>query len=372
MKLNYWLASAVAAILALTLALSLWPEAEEEVEAPVRGLRTVTVVERKAEVSRRFPGVLQPAELTALSFDIPGRLEALDLAVGMSVKADQVIAELDDSALLIQISAAEAAVEQARAAAENTAQDLVRQEQLLERGIVTRAAVDTLRTQAVSNEQAYLQAVASLESARNSLDDTVLYAPHDGTIGSVDATGFASIAAGSPIATLYRSDRFEIRFTASFDISSQLVVGSPVEVRLADRPDQVLPGVVTEIGTWAETVSSFPLVVTLTDTGPDVLAGMAAEVTVNLRVAPMPGLLIPVTALDADLGGEPREDNAPFTGFVFLYDADSSTVRRREVRIGGVRDNRILVLDGLSPGDRVATAGVSFLFEGMAVRLLDD
>ena len=44
---------------------------------------------------------------------------------------------------------------------------------------------------------------------------------------------------------------------------------------------------------------------------------------------------------------------------------------RWEVSIGGVRENAILVVDGLSIGERVASAGVSFLSDGMRVNLLD-
>jgi len=64
---------------------------------------------------------------------------------------------------------------------------------------------------------------------------------------------------------------------------------------------------------------------------------------------------------------------APRAGaHVFVYDAETSTVLRRQVRLGGVRGDQMLVIDGLEAGDRVASAGVSFLFEGMEVTLLED
>jgi multidrug efflux pump subunit AcrA (membrane-fusion protein) len=55
---------------------------------------------------------------------------------------------------------------------------------------------------------------------------------------------------------------------------------------------------------------------------------------------------------------------------VFVYDRESSTVSKRSIQTGGVRDNDIAVLDGLEDGEIIATAGVSFLRDGQEVTLL--
>ena len=57
---------------------------------------------------------------------------------------------------------------------------------------------------------------------------------------------------------------------------------------------------------------------------------------------------------------------------VFVYDSESSTVKKRPVRAGGVGDNELAVLEGLAEGDIIATAGVPFLRDGQPVTLLDD
>ena len=40
------------------------------------------------------------------------------------------------------------------------------------------------------------------------------------------------------------------------------------------------------------------------------------------------------------------------------------------VTLGGIRDNQLVVTEGLSVGDLVASAGVSYLTEGQKVKLL--
>ena len=57
---------------------------------------------------------------------------------------------------------------------------------------------------------------------------------------------------------------------------------------------------------------------------------------------------------------------------VFVFDPGTSTLEKRAVRTGGVRDNDVAVLEGLNEGDIIATAGVPFLRDGQEVRLLDE
>ena len=57
-------------------------------------------------------------------------------------------------------------------------------------------------------------------------------------------------------------------------------------------------------------------------------------------------------------------------GFAFVYQPDTSTVKQTPVRWRGVKDNMIVILEGVSPGDILAVAGVSFLSDGMKVKLM--
>ena len=90
---------------------------------------------------------------------------------------------------------------------------------------------------------------------------------------------------------------------------------------------------------------------------------MTAEATFDLQAAdvadgyPIPGQAVEPTT----------EANR---GFVFVYQPDTSTVKRTPVQWRGVRNNMIVVSEGVSPGDIVAVAGVSFLSDGMKVKLM--
>ncbi|TMM51319.1 efflux RND transporter periplasmic adaptor subunit [Sulfitobacter sabulilitoris] len=346
---------------------------EEAAQEPViRGLKVHEVAEAERSQTRRFPGVLEPSNLTVLSFEIGGRLAEFDLDVGQRLTEGEVVARLDPETLRLQAETAAAAVVQAQASARNAADTLKRQQELLDRGTTTRVAVDDAQSKADSAAAALVQAQKSLESAEENLEKADLRAPFAGIVNSVDATAFATLGAGAPIATMYSPDAFEVSFSVSFDAASELVVGKEASIRLADRPDVTLPAVVSEIGSRADTVSSFPIVLRLKDTHPLLKAGMAVETAIEFPLPVREGYPLPISALIKDgLSGSPGDAQSPAQAGVYVYDADTSTVRRETVTVGGIRENMVVVIDGLAPGDLVASAGVSFLKEGQEVKLLD-
>jgi RND family efflux transporter MFP subunit len=363
-------------LLAATMLLAgCWSEDEDTdaAEPIVRGLKTVLVAENERSVLRRFPSVLQPSELTTVGFETGGRLTAIDLRVGQVVTKGETLAQLDRKAVEIQIASSRAAVVQSRVAAENSADNLARQEALLKKGTVTRVAVDNARTDATSAAQAMVQAERALDSAQKSADDTTLVAPFDGVISAVDAQSFATVAAGTPIATLYRADGFEVSFTVNYDTINRMAVGKLATLRLADAPDRALRGVVTELGASADTVSSFPVVISVIDPPQDIKSGMAVEVNLEFELPIETGYKIPISAavIEGTISGA-RSPTEPSPIQMFVYDPATKTVNKRQVFIAGVRENSVLVIKGLEAGERVASAGVSFLTDGQSVVLLKD
>jgi multidrug efflux pump subunit AcrA (membrane-fusion protein) len=91
---------------------------------------------------RRFPSILQPADVSLLSFEISGQLRAINLQVGQKVQLGDVLAEIDPRSLQSQVDQASAGVQQVEAQVENAEGDFQRKQELLKRGVTTQAAFD--------------------------------------------------------------------------------------------------------------------------------------------------------------------------------------------------------------------------------------
>jgi multidrug efflux pump subunit AcrA (membrane-fusion protein) len=74
------------------------------------------------------------------------------------------------------------------------------------------------------------------------------------------------------------------------------------------------------------------------------------------------GYLVPIQALLLT----PEANQA----YAFVYAPRTSTVKKTPVRAVGTEQKKAIVTEGLSAGDIIAVAGVSFLADGMEVKLL--
>jgi RND family efflux transporter MFP subunit len=339
---------------------------QEAAEQPARGLRAYKVAATAESRIRRFPSVLQPADVSSLSFEIGGQLKAVTLTVGQKVQLGDMLAEIDPRSLQTQVQQADAGVQQAQAQLDNAEADFQRKDELLKKGVATQAAFDQSRAALLTSRAQLDQARRQLELTNHNLDRSMLLAPFSGTIARVEVKSFAQVTAGQPIVTLYSDDRFEISFLVPSPTFQSLAVGQAVEVKVADLPDRSLKGEVKELGSKAEQVSAFPVVIRLDNSIPGLNAGMSVEVSIEEPlIGGQSGFLVPLSALAPEGGKELQS-----TGTVFLYDSGSSTVQKRTITLGGVRDNRLVVTEGIAAGDIVASAGVSYLIDGQKVKLL--
>jgi RND family efflux transporter MFP subunit len=339
---------------------------QEAAEQPVRGLRAFKVAEETESRVRRFPSVLQPADVSVLSFEIAGQLKAVSLEVGQKVQLGYLLAEIDPRSLQNQVEQAGAGVQQAQAQLDNAEADFQRKQELLKRGVATQAIFDQSRAALLTARAQLDQARRQLELANHNVDRSKLLAPFAGTIARVDVKSFAQVGAGQPIVTLFSDDRFEMSFLVPSSTFQNLTVGHLVDVKVADMPALSLKGEIKELGSRAEQVSAFPVVVRLENSVSGLNAGMSVEVTIEEPlIGGGRGFLVPLSVLAPEGGKELQGTIA-----VFLYDTASSTVKKRKINVGGVRDNHLVVIEGLNVGDILASAGVSYLVDGQKVRLL--
>jgi RND family efflux transporter MFP subunit len=341
-------------------------EKERADEQLIRGLRAYKVSARAESRVRRFPSILQPADVSVLSFEIAGQLKAVNLQAGQKVQFGDVLAEIDPRSLQTQVEQASAGVQQAEAQADNAETDFQRKQELLKKGVTPQAAFDQSKTNFLTAQAQRDQARRQFELANHNLDRSKLLAPFPGTIARVEVKSFAQVTAGQPILTLYSDDRFEMSFLVPAATFQSLSIGQEVSIKVADLPDLSLKGDIKELGSKAEQVSAFPVVVRLENNVQGLNAGLSVEVVIEEPlISGGNGFLLPLTVLSPEGSKDLRG-----VATVFLYDEASSTVKKRQITVDAVRDNFLVVTGGVGVGDVVASAGVSYLVDGQKVKLL--
>lgn len=295
----------------------------------------------------------------AISSKATGRLEWLGVAEGSRVKAGDVIARIDARDVTAQAESAEANVVAARAAlvqaqAEETdaVAQLKRNQDLLSKGFVSAASVDTAKARAdravaaVANARANISAAeATARNARVAVDYTVIRAPFDGVILSKSAnvgdlvTPFSN-ATDSKGAVVSMADMSTLEVEADVSESSlaKVKVGQPAEIVLDALPDSRFRGRISRmVPTIDRAKATVMTKVKFDEIDPRILPEMSAK----------------VSFLSQDVTPEQQKP-------LLAVAADAIVQRDGRSVVFVVRDNRAVavpVTPGIKVGDVTSIAG---------------
>lgn len=318
---------------------------------------TVASVENRAITPALFGiGTVQARYTTLVGPTVAGRLKRLDVHVGDSVRAGQVLGEMDPVDLDARIRSQEAAVRstQAQLRQAQTQRDFARTQatryaQLFAARGTTEELLAT-RQQDLQAAEAGLQAahdaversradLAALQAQRGNLK---LVAPTAGLVGARDADPGSTVVAGAPVVELIAPDSLWIDTRFDQITATGLAAGLPARIVLRSRSNQTLAGRVLRVDPVADAVTEETLAKIVFDRLPQPLPpiGELAEVTVALPALP-PRPTVPNASLR-------RVD-----GRLGVWRIESGKPRFVEVKVlASDLDGRVQV-DGLAAGDRV-------------------
>ncbi|HRC26626.1 MAG TPA: efflux RND transporter periplasmic adaptor subunit, partial [Alphaproteobacteria bacterium] len=213
------------------------------------------------------------------------------------------------------------------------------------------------------------EARASMASTQARIEQKMVRAPFDGTLGIRQVNLGQYLNPGQPIVTLTDTAELFVNFTLPERDHGLVAVGQSVRVAVDAWPDKVFEAKInaTELQVGTET-RTLKVQARFDNAENLLLPGMYARTTVVLPSAP-PAIILPETAVDFTIYGD--------SVFVVAEDpkekddkgAPLLKVDRVYVKTGSRFDGRVAVLEGLKPGDRVVTSGQIKLNPGAVVTL---
>ncbi len=335
-------------------------ERPETGENLLRTVRHVTVAADPGVRIRSFSGVSRAADRANLSFRVAGTVQRLDVAVGNRIRKGEVIAVLDPSGFRLQLQRAEADRLRAQAEWRHADASYGRVRKLYANRNASRTELDAARSAAESAAALADAADRAVGLAELDLSHATLRSVRDCTVAEVRAEAGENVSPGQPVVEVNCGDLLEVVITVPETVVADMVPGLAGEVVFDALPGRVYPGTVSEVGVVA-TGAAFPVVLRL-DGSDEARPGLAARVNFSFDLEGETTVL-PATSVAEDERGR----------FVFIViDSDSAgegLIRRRPVEVGALTSRGLEVVSGLSPGDRVVTAGVSVVRDGMKVRI---
>ncbi len=342
---------------------------EEQIQSEpvVRPVRTLTVFSKGSSRIRTFSGTSRAGLESKLSFKVGGTVQKLPAKVGDKVKKGAMIAQLDAQDYDVQVQASEAQLSQAKAQLRNAEANYNRIMQLYENNNAALTSLDSARTAAESAKAQVHLVSKQLQGARLKVSYTRLAAPVSGTIALVNAEVNENIPAGHTVVVLTSGKNPEVEIAIPEVFISLIETGMQVDVTFDSIPGQVFKAVITEVGVSVSSRSStYPVFVRLFKTSEAIRPGMATEVSIHFKSPEDQKdiFLVPLAAVGKDQKGR----------FVFIAKSSKeqngyATATRTAITIGDLTENGIKIMEGLSDGDHVITAGVSKIYNSQKVKL---
>lgn len=352
-------AGAVAAVVVGALAALLAGCGEKpEPQPAVRPVRLMQLAPATGQTSYEYSGEVRPRIESRLGFRVSGKIAARLVDVGATVRRGQPLARLDPTDLSLAEAGSRAQFESARTDRDLAAADLKRYDDLFAKGFISAAEQHRRRATYEAAEARVKQAEAALRTQANQTGYGVLHADADGVVTAIDAEVGQVVSPGQSVIRVAQTAEKEVAIGVPEDQVDKLRGIPDVTVRTWAAPDRVMPGRVREISPAADPVTrTYAARITVPNPPADLKIGMTAVVTF-VRNGATPALRVPLTALLQDQGRNQ----------VWVYDAQSGSVRPVPVTLGEPLGNDIVVTQGLSPGQTIVTAGVHLLKPGQKVR----
>ena len=202
------------------------------------------------------------------------------------------------------------------------------------------------------------QAEAAVAMAQFQLDNSILRAPFDGIVSEVFATTGSVASPQSPAITLI-SENLEVQVQIPESQYVDVFSGQPAAIKVTAYPGQDFPSLVKTVAPAANAGSrTFPATIIPLDDDKQLRSGMFAEITI-LDEERSNVILVPRSAI-AVVGGQ---------NVVYVLSEDETTALMRPVTLGLSDAERVEVVEGLSVGETIVTAGLSNLSDGANVEV---
>lgn len=336
----------------LLLSLMLGISLSAALPASAAGLASAAVRVNGGGSAASYEGVVEALRQTVVAAQVSGAVVQIEVKVGDTVKAGQLLMRLDARAADQNAAASDAQVASARALLDAASKDYERQQQLFSKQYISQAALERAESQFKATQAQVNAQLAQAGAARAQSGFHLVRAPYAGVVAELPVSLGDMAMPGRPLLTIY--DPGQLRVSAAVPQSASAQLGDKPALRVE------LPGL-PEAQRWPQprNVQRLPTVDPATH-------------TVLLRAELPPGFsgATPGQFARLWLSGVDGQDTAPRLSVpasavlrraelsaVYVIAADGRALLR-QVRSGrsftAAGAAHIEILSGLSAGERVA------------------
>jgi RND family efflux transporter MFP subunit len=332
------------------------PAALNAVELAATDLVKVQAVE--LTLGLPVSGTLRAVQSALVKARVAGELQGLKVREGDTVKAGQVLAQIDPTEYRARLQQAEQQADAARAQIDIAQRQLDNNRALVAQQFISQTALETSLSNLQAAQANHRAALAAAEVARKSLSETVLLAPISGQVAQRLGQAGERLAIDARILEIVDIGRLELEANVSAAESLQLKLGQSAQLQIEGNT-QALSAKLVRINPSAQAASRSVLAYLAIDSrGASALRqGLYAQGVLGTGRSRV--VALPLSSV--------RTDQAQ----PYVQVLREGKVVHQAVKTGarGTVGDELMVAVDLSEGTEVLRASVGLLRDGLPARL---
>ncbi len=304
-------------------------------------------------------GALKAVNSAFIKARVPGELQGLTVREGDLVKAGQTVARVDATEYASRVKQAQEQADSAKAQIEIAQRQFDNNRALVDQGFISKTALDTSSSNLVSAQANHKAAMASVEVARKSVEDTVLRSPISGVVSQRLAQPGERVGIDARVLEIVDLSRLELEAAISAADSVDVAVGQSASLQI-EGASQTITGRVVRINPSAQAGSRSVLLYLAIANPAGLRQGLFAQGTLGTAQRSM--LTVPLTAVRTD-------KPAPYVQTI-----ENRQVVQRTVELGprGDADGELMVgITGVAENTFVIRGALGALRAGTTVKFSD-
>ena len=341
--------------------LSIFPPAQAKVEAAPIPVRAESAARGDYAVYFTSLGTVTAANTVVVRSRVDGELMAVHFEEGQMVKAGDLLAEIDARPFQAQLEQARGQLLQDEAQLRKARQDLARSKILIKQDSTTKQDLDSNQARVYEYEGAVKLDQGQIDAAQLQIEYSRITAPISGKLGlryvdagniisASDTTGLVSITQVQPINVMFTVTDVQLPAVREAQRSNAAL---KVEAWDRDMRAKLAEGVVVSLDNQID-VSTGTLKVKAEF--PNLDDGLFPNQFVNAKLLvseKKDACIVPAAAV--------QQGNQGAYVYVVKTEGKSSHVELRQVKTGPGDNSRVVILEGVSPGDLVVVEGLDLL-----------
>lgn len=310
-------------------------------------VRVITVGEENIKPTIDYVGTVESSSSVNVSFPMGGTVERMLVSEGELVRKGQLLATVNSTTLQNSYNASLATLQQAEDAYK-------RMKEMYENKSIPEIKYIDVKTK-------WEQAKASETSMRKLLADASLYAPENGVISRKFVEQGTNVAPSAPIYAIANTQKINVMVPIPEKEINNFKIGQECTVQSSAVDGLKFRGKIIEKGVVANPIShTYPLKISILGNNEKLMPGMVVRVWIDNNADDNQKISVPIKNVLLDY---------PDKRFVWVID-ENNKAQRREVTLGTLIGNQVVITKGLSVGDKVVTDGYQYIGPDTVVDIL--